>query len=334
MKKTFLSIFILFALTPNSGAAETSLFDTNNLHQMNFFEGSIRRNPQGKEILTFLKLIYDENTGDRRFRPICAGFRVQQKSNRFFVATARHCFDFKETEACEKKQIQMAPADSSGGYYFGTCKKIIASSDESDLFVMEMQIETSFGPATALFEAQVKETFPSYYLASYIPNPGVPLIVSGFPKDSIRRANATITEKCEILPAAAQDSIYALKPDDQKKIRDIFEKEKMKLSEFFREKLSKLNRTFLKHNCSVYLGNSGGPGRIEGSHDIVGIQHDSWKGFFKSVPRHFARNMEPTAPFVQRHRDELEDEGVVISDSEPKVQLRPLPNYFKKSISI
>ena len=320
---------VMIGISGNCAAAELSLFETSLLQKMNFFDGTLRRDMKEVEPLTFLKVIYDNKSNEDTVS-ICSGFRVQQKNNRFFVATARHCINFDELNACDQKQIKVAPADSSGGYYFGTCKKIIASSEDEDLFIMEVQIASSLGNSSTLFESKVKETFPGYNLASYLPAAGTPLVVSGFPTDPTRQGKATITEKCEILPENAQDSIYAMPLDERARLLEIFETARSQLPEAVSEYLSKLNITQLKHNCSVYKGNSGGPARIEGTKDIVGIPHDSWLELMKSVPRYFARNLEATATFVKRHRKILEEQGIEISDSMPKVRLRPSPAELKK----
>lgn len=325
MKKAFFGFLSIIQWSCWPAWADVAQFDTQLLRPTNFFEGSQRRNVTKDEITSFLRVIFEPAP-----TRLCGAFRVQSKDNRFLVASSRHCFDFDESNACERKQIRIATADSTGNYFFGSCKKIIVSSPSDDLFIMDVQLASSTGNAGPFFESKVKEMFPGYKLASYRPEPGTPLVISGFPTDPARQGQATISEKCEILSPMSYDSIYGASREERSKFAENDDAEFDQLPESIRNSLAVLEIVKLKHNCSVYMGNSGGPARIEGSMDIVGVPFDGWKGFFKIVPRYLARNLESTSGFVHRHRQVLDIENVIISDTSPKVRLRPPPTQSKK----
>ena len=308
-------------------AADLSFFDTQLLNNANFFDGVIRRDLKGNEIFNFFKINYDDGSGPENVS-LCTGFRVLQKKNRFLIATSRHCFKYTEEEACRKNLMKIVPMKDSDFKFIGTCHKIIVSSEKDDLFIMEINIIAQHA-ASVFLESAVKEAFPAFKLAAYTADVGAPLVMFGFPTDPTRRGRPTVTENCEVMPSTARDGIYFLPPEEQQILMDKSDKARLETPPQILEMAAKLEVVKLKHNCSVYNGNSGGPILVQGSKDVLGIPFDYWPEFLKSVPKTYARSMESVAEFVRRHRKVLDDEGIEISEKAPPVRLR-VPALRKK----
>lgn len=301
------------------------------MHNANFFTGVIRRNIKADEVFNFFRVIYDDGTGKKNIRR-CAGFRVLQKNNRFFIASARHCLNYREKQACDNNFIKIVPIPKIEASYVGSCKKIIISSESDDLFVMEINITQHEMPG--FYSSSFLELYPGFKLAGYQPNVSTPLQMFGFPLDSLRGGAPTVTENCEVLPADSRDGIFHLSPEEQQKLIDKSEKNLRETPIETLVLMNKINIVKIKHNCSVYVGNSGGPIRIQGSHDIIGIPSDYWDGMLTSVPKSYSRAMESVPEFVKRHRKILDAEGVEISDRSPDVRLHIRPGRNKRIHSI
>lgn len=325
MKKTFFALFAIIQIGGTNFAAESSLFDTDLMHNANFFESVVRRNAKANEVYNFFEIVFDNGSGPQN-RAHCTGFRVQQKNNRFFVASARHCFNYREKQACENNFIKVVPIPDIETNYRGTCKKIIISSENDDLFLMEINItENSLPGVPGFFESRFLELYPGFKLAGYQPVTGMPLEMFGFPIDPSRRGAPTVTENCEILPETSNDAILHLPLEERQRLIHNSEKIRRETPLEILEMINKVDVVKIKHNCSVYKGNSGGPIRIHGTNDVVGVPFDYRDGFLKSVPRTYSRNMESVTEFVRRHRKVLDAEGVEISDKVPAVRLRVKP---------
>lgn len=133
------------------------------------FTGDKRRDPTDEELSYVLK------TESR-----CTAFWVKNDTRSYLVAVARHCYDFKLTDACDKKtQFYSATGD-----LVAQCKRLIAARVDRDIAIVEVEIKKNDHARRTLS------------LASKTPPGNTPLKMIGFPTDSERKGMPTTTEGC------------------------------------------------------------------------------------------------------------------------------------------
>ncbi|MBX3228928.1 MAG: trypsin-like peptidase domain-containing protein [Labilithrix sp.] len=164
----------------------------------------------------------------------------------------------------------------------GQCTRVVVEDDSHDLVVFEADMKHAAKGSTTL------------RLASYAPRARTRLTMIGYPADadpdSARLGAITTTENCWTLGSR----IPSLYSDPR------------------------LNDMTLRHNCSTYGGNSGGPMYVEGTRDVVGLP-------YTYIPDDYTRreaNDETTAArlaltwdFVNVYFDVLTAEGITIVET-------------------
>src|SRR5262245_21470779 len=155
-----------------------------------FFANAVRRDA---DVIEGSRVARIANVG-------CAAFFLENTSNQVFVATARHCFDFKMTEWCAGGG---GIVDNAGKR--GACAGIVAMDSHHDIAVFRATIDhVSTGDTTLR-------------LADYVPKSSTKLVMTGYPVDEDpeqpRRGRLTTTENCWTLSGAV-DSPYIGKDND------------------------------------------------------------------------------------------------------------------------
>lgn len=215
----------------------------------------------------------------------CAAFFLESTTTKTFVATARHCVEFAITSWCESDGKL---EDNQGRA--GRCVRVVAADVNHDIAVFEADLLHPAGDATLR-------------LASYAPSANTKLVMIGYPADedptTARRGKLTTTVNCWTLGDTVP-SPYAGQDDKT------------------------LDKS-LRHNCTTYGGNSGGPMVVEGTREAIGLPFTYMPDDYQ---RRSATNLETAAylalmaDFTSVHRSELTSAGIVVSNgpSDPPPQ--------------
>ena len=273
---------------------------------------SIRRTPEIQEIKSILRV------GG------CTGFFVENTKSEFYVATARHCVDFKATEQCRSGQMDIYFDDFVDGtvlevrkHLIGNCKEIIAGTVQDDLFMMRVEFEDadrSYQETDNVIQ-MLRNSVKFLKLASYTLPQMARMKMIGFPADINALGLPTLTENCWDTSAigiayynGVQTSVLGgnASNGDQDPQRQAY--------------LNQLRRQLRWHNCSTWGGNSGGPMILEGTDDVVGIPgayNDEMDQETVYPDERVSSFYETTAGFIARNRLALQRAGVVISEKPP-----------------
>ena len=193
--------------------------------------------------------------------PTCGAFFVANSSGKFFIGSARHCLYFYEKELCARNFTIRSFATGDTGH----CTRIVVDDQKSDFFIFEAEFDDPKSTSAGT---------ESLVLALFIKNGKEELDVFGFPGDNERNSRPTKSSNCSLVPTS-EDLDYS---------RAVWN---------FQSKSSQLENTTvtdansdhfnaahlliwqnvvpLRHNCSVYGGNSGGPVVIKNSRVFVGL---------------------------------------------------------------
>lgn len=160
----------------------------------------------------------------------------------------------------------------------GTCKKVVAASSGYDLALVEMNIAPDS-----------RRTYLK--LASYTPPVNARLQMLGFPADNypydnMGRGKFTVSENCWVMSGTVGSP--------HQEIRE----------------------ASVRHNCSTYGGNSGGPMILENSRTAVGMpftyEPNNYQPY-NSNTLSTSAYMAQMADFVSRHRTSLQAAGVTVT---------------------
>lgn len=244
-----------------------------------FFENSARRDANALEASYVAKL----GGG-------CTSFFLENTAGKVYMATARHCVEFKVMDWCESDG---AITDNAG--VTGRCTKVVAADQTRDFAIFEVaMVHPSSGASTLR-------------LAAYTPPQSTKLTMTGYPGDKDpatgRNGKLTTTENCWVMGNAP---FIDTRPfSDGQASADVV----------------------VQHNCSTYGGNSGGPMVAVGTRDAIGLpatfQEDDYV-------RRSSTDLESAAWvglmsfFVEAHRAELTAAGIAISDT-PSSAAAPEP---------
>ncbi len=177
------------------------------------------------------------------------------------VGSARHCVDFDAKAACAKGLGMKAYATGD----IGKCVSVLLDDEDADFFIFE----ASFDGHPDEYE-KVEQLIP----AIVIPDGSEEVEAYGFPADEGRHQLPTKTDHCHLFNAFADPEFkkfYAYFLNDESKAAsgattsDASDKFTAGVAALYK------NETFLRHNCSIYGGNSGGPMILKGTHYLVGM---------------------------------------------------------------
>lgn len=204
----------------------------------------------------------------------CTAFFVENTQGRTLMASARHCFNNSVGTWCNRRGKVLFNDRTPAG----ECRRVIAADHLHDIAMFEVKLSTRPVHLSTL------------RLAGYAPARGTRLVMIGYPADrdpmNPRLGSITTTDNCWVL--------YSNVASPHREYHDVS----------------------AVHNCSTYGGNSGGPMIREGSRDVVGLpftyRPNDYQRRGPNDVRHAAYLAE-MGDFVQVHRHELEQAGVVIS---------------------
>lgn len=204
----------------------------------------------------------------------CAAFVLETTSGRLIYATALHCTGDDDLATWCKKTGLLFTSDGSPA----SCKAPIAGEKSLDFAVFEADVGLP-PPADAALR-----------LAAYEPPVDTRLRTTGFPYDAERNEKVTTTENCWVLGVSRD---LEIDPDST---------------------TANVLSFALRHNCTSFVGNSGGPTWIEGTRDAVGVGAGAVDDTSISPPDDLtnAAVSGPSSSFVALHRARLEEAGVVI----------------------
>ncbi len=247
----------------------------------------------------------------------CAAFFVDNRDQRLLVATARHCFNYKMTKACEDKNNWYISMKKELSPFVGICKRVVAGTSQDDLVIIEIEFEDVERKYQSQEEVNtvvrgLLSTQNRLKLAGFT----VPLYARfkmiGFPGDPERNGELTVTENCWETTGTGRywstgQAIAVLggnvsngSPDPE-----------------VRAFQNMLQRTLRWNNCSAYGGNSGGPIILEGSDIAIGLPGAFQPNVLTVHPHNVSNFYETTYGFVRRNRAALETAGITIVDQPP-----------------
>jgi len=234
-----------------------------------FFENSVRRDPGPQDPIDAIVHVYFTSDSGARFS--CTGFFLQNGTEEFMVATARHCFQYQVTQACDSGQIEFKTAV---GGFSGRCSNVIVADPRDDFTILEADFGHDSGSASQKI-GNLSLTHQSF-------KPGTKLKMIGYPSDPERKGQLTVTENCWIQSDKSPDFVESLTPEENQKRQNAYEEFKKRTagSKDTSELRARLSVEHENHNCSVYGGNSGGPIIIDGTRTVVGIPSAYWPGFY------------------------------------------------------
>lgn len=273
---------------------------------------SVRRTPDLNEMKSILRV-----NG-------CTGFFVENVKSEFYVATARHCVDFKATEKCKSGEMDIYFEDfeheksmSVRQSVIASCKEVIAGTVQDDLFIMRVEFEDFEGSyqETDNLIQMLRDSTKPLRLASYTLPQMSRIKMIGYPGDVYALGLPTVTENCWDTSAigvayynGVQTSVLGgnASNGDADPNRRVY--------------LNLLRRQLRWHNCSTWGGNSGGPMLLEGTNNVIGIpgaynqEMDQESVYPDERTSSF---YETTAGFIARNRQALYRAGIVISEAPP-----------------
>jgi len=280
-------------------AADTDAERLGAVSSAQMFEQAVRRDPTELERSRVARIGYAS----------CTGFFLENTSGTTFVASALHCFYWDAENWCATNGwlrvgdgFTDGASDEDGdgrddAYGYGEddpndgwCSRIIAAEPTLDIVVFEADL-----PHPA-------EGDSTFRLAAYEPKVQTRAVLTGFPSDDDRDSKITTSENCWLLSGVNRYPLQYGAPG------------------------SHIIDANIKHNCSAFPGNSGGPFSIEGTRDAIGVvvAAASEPKVSASNDLMYAATSSPTSAFVALHRAALEEAGIVLSASQDPVTL-PAP---------
>lgn len=306
----FVSALLIVWMTSNVGQAQELPFSSefspvDIMFKSNFFKNSIRRNPTIQEERLIVRAVKEGKDSG------CTGFFVRNDQNKFYIGSARHCYGYQADEACKNNKIRILPSGSMKHKFIGTCNRIVAGTEKDDLFIMEMTLLNRHSePASEDLMQEVRGFYIPLNLTSYAPPVFFPLKMLGYPGDEYRNSRPTVSENCYVQPDSTAAAIDAI-PEN---LRDPRYAEWLSQKKAENPLTAKLGFRIRKMNCSVYGGNSGGPIIIENSLDLLGLPLSYYPGLYNKIPENYATKFEEVKNFVERNLNELQANGIFISD--------------------
>lgn len=207
------SVLLLLSACGQTPTSETS--DTKH-----FFENSRRRAATDLERASLVRI------GG------CAGFYVANQDRQTVIGTARHCVNFKARDWCLNDGVHTDELGNAAG----KCQGIVLGDSKHDIVFFKSSLPYPRDEHTL-------------QLGMFVPDLDTPLVMLGYPADSLAQAKPTATDNCWIR-ATDMPSPHA------------------NTAEYVTGGL--FDRSY-HHNCSTYGGNSGGPMIIEGTRTVVGL---------------------------------------------------------------
>lgn len=151
-----------------------------------FFTNARRREPTDAERNRVIRI------------PSCTAFFVENTKSQTIVATARHCFEFKETEFCDK-----GSGFTTNEGVQGRCLNVLAGDSEHDIVLFRAEFPFVPGPERTL------------RLSGFAPEVGTRLTMIGYPSDPERQGRLTVTDQCWVLQEFANSPYSAKKIFDE-----------------------------------------------------------------------------------------------------------------------
>lgn len=281
--------------------------DLSLLSSYNFFANSERRDLSPEEQRLILRAV---KPGQSRG---CAAFMVENNQNRLLVGTARHCYNWKITEACQDDQIRIVPDEGLSANVVGRCTQVIASSVLHDVTIIEIELRNRFGfRATNNQRRQFNEFYIPLTLADFSPTPGDRLQMYGYPGDDTRRGRGTVSENCWVLDPSGPGVIDSLDMNNlDPRFQRYVDRARSRTPDpevtYFREAL---RQNKFGHNCSVYGGNSGGPMLLEDTTTVVGLPITYYPDLYAIIPEDYQHQFEDLKGFIDHHRSKLNAAGI------------------------
>jgi len=190
-----------------------------------------------------------------------------------------------------------------------SCSRIVVVDEEHDFFIFAAKPQSEANRSALEQGKKLK-------LSACEPPLDLSLVMLGFPADRHRRGQPTASEACSVRPRSSQ----AHKP------RNIHEEQlEQKMRDFdlrrppeYQTRANRVDEhmkvSSLRHNCTTWPGNSGGPILGKGSGDVVvGLPAEALL-VERPLDPSIGLRMENMAEFVRRNRELLEQESVGISD--------------------
>lgn len=274
-----------------------------------FSENSIRRDPRGNEARAIARA------------PGCTGFFVANRTQKFFLATARHCFAYEMTRNCHAANLAngfmpvalLASGDAAIAY----CKRVVAGTRQDDMVIIELEFQDVFqryANPEKLAEAVARiYQGPVLSLASFTLPTYSQLQMIGYPADTDRRGMLTVTERCWETSGVGKDFFTNLPTARLGGNVGV-----IPIDPTLRSSVQELNRELRWHNCSVYGGNSGGPILLYGTRIAVGIPAAYHRQSAAVFSYQLSTFYESTAGFVRRNRSALDRAGIHIEEQIPR----------------
>jgi hypothetical protein len=199
----------------------------------------------------------------------CAGFFLKNSNDKNYLATARHCFQYKATEWCKDGEVTDVYNNNKL-----KCIKIAIGDAGHDLIILELQ-------------SSKRDRNNDFLLADFQINQNIALSMMGFPADPYNEnTSLKSTENCWVKNPLVKSAFFG----------------PLAIS-------AKVNDKVFSHNCSTYGGNSGGPMFIMGTRVAVGIPDTYVVGAFGNESRDDLSKMSQgilIAEFVNDFRNDLE----------------------------
>lgn len=302
---TALTVFALISSLQNTAFANEWV---DLLHDTNFFENSARRDLTEEEEKIIVRAVKKGRTGG------CTGFFVANTKDKFLLATARHCYNYKINEACSSDQIRVLPSGKMHGRFVGSCQKVAVASEKDDIAIVELNIlDTNEQPASQELLQEVKQFYTRLNLAAYEAPVWFRLKMLGYPSDEGRKSQATVSENCWMMPENSKIAVQAIPEADRDQRFKDWQRNRPQDTEEQRQINAKLKMKLRKYNCSVYGGNSGGPILMSNTLDFIGMPRTYYPGLYNTIPKTYSHNLEETVGFIQNNQQAILDNGIVLS---------------------
>ena len=231
---------------------------------------------------------------------VCTAFFVNNKGNKPYIMSARHCAGYEMTKVCNEGGITFK---THAGSFTGKCQSVAIEKTDLDETLLVGNFEN--------WETKVLPNISFYTLSDQRPRFDTRLEMLGYPADPVRRGAFTITDQCWV-SGERMVNIYDY-PQQAAAM-------KTKFTAIASNNLFSLlkHRMPAFHNCSVYGGNSGGPILKEGTSIVLGLPTSFFPDASKLQPQTLSTSMDATADFVAENRKALKRFGIQFAQPYPR----------------
>lgn len=233
-------------------------------------------------------------------KTFCTGYFLKNDRNQYIIASAGHCFFHRVQNLCKAKAFIVKAESGETGF----CKRVVFSAEDTDLVLVEVD-----------FRKEPQNVSPLV-----IGNFDVPIntriLAIGYPADRWADGDLRVSRNCwttSVPEAIDSDWVDALEVRDDHDL-------------------------WVRHNCSTYEGNSGGPVVLENSNIVTGYSSVStypkfidkdlflpaipkdgfWDRVFSNTAIAKRKSLYNTwRSFLARYPDVIDREGLAVTNSAP-----------------